>query len=204
MSSYFMVNKGGDVLIKKSSQALVDQLDRLYTKCGFPNGKEFGLQHCWKTKYGYVSVYAKTCGRPFNENKLELPPPIDNTIFYGRMIMIISNDQERNDIIDVYNHETITWEKVYETLFGGFDDVGSNDDYESDELENVPEEELTKKGKYLKDGFVVEDEEEDEYAYHSTSGEDEDEYDSELSFESYDYGDDDSEEEMDYSSSDEE
>ena len=119
--------------------------------------------------------------------------------------MILSNDQERNDIIDVYNHETITWEKVYENLFGGFDDVGSNDDYESDELENVPEEELTKKGKYLKDGFVVEDEEEDEYAYHSTSGEDEDEYDSELSFESYDYGDDDSdEEEMEYSSSDEE
>ena len=61
-----------------------------------------------------------------------------------------------------------TWNKIYEKLFGGFEDLNATaaeDDEEEDELEMIPVDKKTKQG-YLKDGFVVdseEDEEEDEY-----------------------------------------
>jgi hypothetical protein len=50
------------------------------------------------------------------------------------------------------------WCKIYEKLFGGFEDLAVtalNDDEEEDELENIPKEKKTKQGGYLKDGFVV-------------------------------------------------
>jgi hypothetical protein len=49
------------------------------------------------------------------------------------------------------------WNKIYEKLFGGFEDLvatAKEDEEEEDELENVPKEKKTKHG-YLKDGFVV-------------------------------------------------
>ena len=67
------------------------------------------------------------------------------------------------------------WEKYYEHLFGGFEDLTQNaleDENEEDELENVPDEMKTKDG-YLKDGFVVDDDDDDE--------------NSELSYEDYAY-----------------
>jgi hypothetical protein len=102
------------------------------------------------------------------------------------------------------------WEKIYEKLFGGFEDIGTTaaeDDNEEDELENVPKHKKTKNG-YLKDGFVVDssDADESESASSSETEDDdlteeteEDDKDtdviledigSELSEESYDYEDD--------------
>ena len=79
------------------------------------------------------------------------------------------------------------WEKIYEVLFGGFEDLSAtavNDELEVDELENVPDEYKTKSG-YLKDGFVVEDTE-------SNESENDDQSDgSELDFEEYEYKNDD-------------
>jgi len=49
-----------------------------------------------------------------------------------------------------------TWLKVYEQLFGGFEDIGDEDEYSEDELENVDPSLLTAHG-YLKDDFVVSD-----------------------------------------------
>ena len=56
------------------------------------------------------------------------------------------------------------WEKIYEKLFGGFEDLASTaieDENEIDELENVPKEKKTKQG-YLKDGFVIDTDGDDE------------------------------------------
>jgi hypothetical protein len=50
------------------------------------------------------------------------------------------------------------WKKIYDKLFGGFEDLTltcAEDDDEEDELANVPKHKLTKNGGYLKDGFVV-------------------------------------------------
>ena len=98
---------------------------------------------------------------------------------------------------------------MYEKLFGGFEDLGLTaieDEEEIDELADVPKDKKTKQG-YLKDGFVVDSDGEDESEYEtdddsnineSTEDEsdvpDEKEEDivledigSELSEESYDY-----------------
>ena len=55
-------------------------------------------------------------------------------------------------------------------MFGGFIDLGKSeeqDDLEEDELENVPEEMKTKEG-YLKDGFIVDDEDDSDASYEIT------------------------------------
>ena len=103
------------------------------------------------------------------------------------------------------------WNKIYEKLFGGFEDLAATakeDEEEEDELENVPKEKKTKQG-YLKDGFVVDssdgDEEQSGSGSESASDEDDSEESeenpdndiviedigSELSEESYDYDSDD-------------
>jgi hypothetical protein len=51
-----------------------------------------------------------------------------------------------------------TWLKIYEHLFGGFEDIGEDDEYSEDELANVDPALLTAHG-YLKDDFVVSDKE---------------------------------------------
>ena len=66
------------------------------------------------------------------------------------------------------------WTKVYEKLFGGFEDIGDEDEFSEDELENVSKDLKTKKG-YLKDGFVIEDEDEDDVdEYEDDDDDDED------------------------------
>ena len=100
------------------------------------------------------------------------------------------------------------WEKMYERLFGGFENLAvtcAEDEEEVDELENVPAEKKTKHG-YLKDGFVVDSGDEDEdyetedsdEINESDEVEDEDDEEinledigSELSEDEYDYTDDD-------------
>ena len=101
------------------------------------------------------------------------------------------------------------WEKMYEKLFGGFENLAvtcAEDEEEVDELENVPAEKKTKHG-YLKDGFVVDSGDEDEDYESEDSeeigdsddveeGQDDEEMNledigSELSEDEYDYSDDD-------------
>lgn len=51
-------------------------------------------------------------------------------------------------------------------MFGGFEDLSlalAEHDNEEDELENIPTSKKTKNGGYLKDGFVVDSELEDDY-----------------------------------------
>jgi len=97
-----------------------------------------------------VDVYGKESGRANMENKYEFPPPIDNTLFFGNCILI--RRDENNNPMDITSEE---WEKVYEVLYGGFEDINSEDSEEEEQEEEVN---LTKSG-YAKDGFVVEDEE---------------------------------------------
>jgi hypothetical protein len=58
---------------------------------------------------------------------------------------------------------TITlWDKIYEKMFGGFESTANkDDDDEIDELETVLQSKKTMNG-YLKDGFVVDSDNEDE------------------------------------------
>lgn len=136
----------------------------LYKKCGFKKADDFTKQTEWKVKIDgakyLVQVYAKTEGRANNENKYDFPPPIDTRLFFGNCA-IVTKKIENNDVENskYTNISLDLWEKIYEKLFGGFEDLAATaeeDENEIDELKNIPKEKKTKSG-YLKDGFVVDD-----------------------------------------------
>jgi len=134
--------------------------EELYKKCGFKKAEDFNKQNEWSvkisgTKY-IIQLYAKTDGRANSENKYDFPPPVDTKLFYGSCALIgyIKNE---NGVKVLTNLTLSIWNKIYEKLFGGFEDLvatAKEDEEEEDELVNVPKEKKTKQG-YLKDGFVV-------------------------------------------------
>ena len=156
----------------------------LYKKCGFKNDSNYSKQAVWKVtieKQKYVvSVYAKTDGRANMENKYDFPPPIDNTLFFGTCAILCEIRNENDDSYKLSDLSISLWDKIYEKLFGGFEnlnDTALNDENEEDELLNVKAEKKTKQG-YLKDGFVVDDksdeEEDDDEEDDNTESEDDD------------------------------
>ncbi len=188
------------------------KVDELYKKCGFKKAEDFNKQTEWSVKYDgkkyFIQVYAKTEGRANSENKYDFPPPIDTKLFYGSCAIV--GQIKKDDGNKVYTNLSLSlWNKIYEKLFGGFEDLAATakeDEEEEDELANVPKEKKTKQG-YLKDGFVVDSSDtEDNSVSESEDNEDDDEDDddesenedeldiedvgSELSEESYDYDDD--------------
>jgi hypothetical protein len=190
-----IVEKSGDL---KSTTIKDFKEEDLFKKCGFKKGDDFVKQNDWTVRTGgkkyVISVYAKTDGRANSENKYDFPPPIDSTLFFGSCAIVAKDETAAYTDLSVD-----LWNKIYEKLFGGFEDLAATaleDENEEDELANVPKEMKTKDG-YLKDGFVVsdEDEEEDQEEFVS-SNEDEEQDDDEdeqldegdeLMEESYDY-----------------
>lgn len=164
------------VIVEKSGtlkSVLVKDLkdDELFKKCGFKKGDDFTKQVEWSIKHNgekfFVSVYAKTDGRANSENKYDFPPPIDSKLFFGNCAIVAKLKKDDNSF--EYTNLTVElWEKFYEKLFGGFEDLAltcGDDDEEEDELANVPKEKKTKTGGYLKDGFVVDSDSTDEDEY---------------------------------------
>lgn len=196
MISVLLIEKNGTVREQKIKS--FDKND-FYKKCGFKKPDKFEQRTVWKKmKVGgdlvNLTLYAKKNGRFGFENKYDLPPPVDTELYFGTML-IAGEDAELDK---PYSLTTAMWEKIYEKLFGGFEDITKTDDEEEeDELANVPDELKTKNG-YLKDGFVVEDNvlspihstEEDEETAEETDEETDDEeenFDSELECEEYEY-----------------
>jgi hypothetical protein len=185
--------------------------EELFKKCGFKKGENFIKQVEWNVKIDgkkyFVEVFAKTEGRHNSENKYDFPPPIDTSLFFGSCAILtffLKNDGEK-----IYTDlNLILWNKIYEKLFGGFEDLSSTyveDEHEEDELKKLPSDKKTKQG-YLKDGFVIDTSDSDETSsYLSTEEEDDDKSEeqnsvdelniedltSELSEELYEYDEDD-------------
>jgi len=136
--------------------------EELFKKCGFKKADGFVKQNQWSinlhgVKY-IIDVYAKTEGRANNENKYDFPPPIDTKLFFGNCAIVAKKQDISVDSNFKYTNLSLElWEKMYEKLFGGFEDLALTaieDENEIDELENIPKDKKTKDG-YLKDGFVV-------------------------------------------------
>ena len=157
MVKIIYVDKLGSLAIKSSRNI---NLNELYKKCNLKNNKDFEIRHTWNVNNTYYSLYAKTSGRSNNINKYELPPPLDKNLFYGKIVIIKHSEKNisDNNILDSTLDE---WKASYEKLFGGFIDLNDDDSSESDELDNISDSQKTKQG-YLKDGFVVDDEEDEE------------------------------------------
>ena len=154
MVNLVIIEKNGDM---KECKYNVEK-DEIYKKCKFKKPDNFELRHSWNTKknkytFKSVSLYARDTGKANTENKYDLPPPVDNILYFGCIGLTASDD---DGLVDLSVEE---WVKFYEDLFGGFEnlaDTAMEDEEEEDELENIPSEMKTKSG-YLKDDFVVED-----------------------------------------------
>jgi hypothetical protein len=166
-----IISKSGSLsecIVETNKETTLDELTNiLSTKCGNKKSDGFSCYHTYKYKNKkkknkntasapviYIDVWCKTDGRAGQENKYELPPPIDEIIFFGNMALVARIDKQTACDISIE-----LWSKIYEKLFGGFEDLAATaqeDENEIDELAFVPASKKTANG-YLKDGFVVDD-----------------------------------------------
>jgi hypothetical protein len=185
MINYKMAQALGIIIVEKTGTTKALNVkdfkeEDLYKKCGFKKTDGFERHHDWSSKIDgqkyFISLYGKTDGKANTENKYDFPPPIDNKLFFGSCALVAATKKDDGTFMRC-NLSIQLWDKVYEKLFGGFEDLAATcveDEEEEDELANVPAEKKTKDG-YLKDGFVVDSEDDDDYE----SDEDEDEDESE-------------------------
>jgi hypothetical protein len=179
-----LVEKSGNLKPTKVSEA--DIPDNLYKKCGFKKPDDFECEAEWKVKLDgrkyVITLFARADGKANTENKYDFPPPADTTLFFGSCILVAS-------VADKFtNLDKELWSRIYEKLFGGFEDLtqtAEEDDAEEDELDAVPDIKKTKNG-YLKDGFVVD------------SGSDTEEVDDDDASDNNDSEDDDDDEDDDF------
>ena len=168
-----IVSKSGSLsecIVETHKETTLDELINILSKkCGNKKSDGFNCYHTYKYKNSkgkgnaaggagapmlYIDVWCKTDGRAGQENKYELPPPIDEIILFGNMALVARADKQTACDLSIE-----LWNKIYEKLFGGFEDLSStaqDDENEIDELAFVPASKKTTNG-YLKDGFVVDD-----------------------------------------------
>ena len=116
-------------------------------------------------------------------------------LYFGSFMLIMHKEEDNFENENLLNLTIEKWEESYEKLCGGFEDLGEEDSYSSEE--EIDPDMLTKEGYSKEDGFVVDDdddeevelEEEQEFTGEETEEdedeeEEEDDYDSE-SDESY-------------------
>ena len=158
---------------KKETNVRDFSVENLFKKANLKSNKDFLNRHTWKINNFFVSLFAKNSGRANNENTYDLPPPVDSQLFFGKLLLVKHTEEQISD----NNVEDLTievWEKIYEKLFGGFEDLDGDDSYS--EEEEIPEKYKTKEGYSKEDGFIVDDDEEEDVDY--IPDDEEEEYDS--------------------------
>ena len=65
-------------------------VEKLYKKCNLRKKDNFEKRHTWKMKGTnfYISIYTKDAGRANSENKYDLPPPIDENLYFGSLLLV--------------------------------------------------------------------------------------------------------------------
>jgi hypothetical protein len=159
MVKIILVNRNAS-LTEKSVKNF--ELSTLYKKCSLKSESNFEKRHTWNVDGFFYSVYAKDNGRSNSENKYDLPPPVDEELYFNTMAIIkhTETDATNGTVTDLIMSD---WDKVYEKLFGGFEDLDHSEELSEDD-EEISESEKTKEG-YHKDGFVVDDDDEDDEDY---------------------------------------
>lgn len=146
----------------------------LYKRCGFKKPDGFRVHCTWllpaEESTIFVRVYGKTEGRAGSENKSELPPPVDSTLFFGNIAIVASMGADA-DTAKPTPLSVQRLESLFELLVGGVEDLGGAAADKADALEDAQADEddddedtllpRTREG-YAKDGFVVDDEDDDD------------------------------------------
>jgi len=97
-----------------------------------------------------LTLIGYTAGKAGTENKHELPPPFDNTLCFGDIVLIASTYPATYKKAVAFKTEE--YEAFYTKMFGGFEDIDSEEEEEEEE-EEVEE---------VKEKIIVEDDEEEE------------------------------------------
>ena len=74
----------------RSSNLKDGAVDTVYKRCGFRRADDFIVRHSWKVpdSDSTIDLYARDYGKAGNENKYDLPPPVDNDLFFGTVALI--------------------------------------------------------------------------------------------------------------------
>jgi len=160
MVKYLIVKKNGDLEEKDTRSAL--KIEMVHKLCGYKSNTNVELIHSFHSTTEEdieYKIYGKKEGRANSENKYELPPPVDTLLLFGNLCIIKSKSDDK-----VENLEKSEWCKLYDTLFGGFEDIDQSDEERSLDSQVYSDSEYTKEG-YHKDSFVVDDQELEEEEY---------------------------------------
>ena len=108
-----------------------------------------GLGNFERIDYQYngdiISLYGWKKGHLCEINRTELPPPEDNTLYFGDVVVIRSNN---GNVLDLTEQN---YNEFYEAIHGGFESLGEED---TDTEPDVSD--------YERNSFVVSDNEEED------------------------------------------
>jgi len=134
------------IIISKSQNVISEELDQEVTIKNIHellqnnrNQTDLKKLYMWDFEAEKIEMYGYINGKEKEINKLELPEPIENKLYYNELIFFSSNDD--NEYIDLDEED---FKDFYDMIFGGFDDIDSED---SDE--NFTDDE------YEDDGFII-------------------------------------------------
>ena len=74
-----------------------------------------------------ISMYCWSEGSESKINKHDLPPPIDNELYYGDILVL---RHENGNLLDLSKD---SYNKFYEDAFGGFEDIEDDEELSSEE-----------------------------------------------------------------------
>ena len=94
----------------------------------------------YKHKTSHLYLFGYTEGKAGTENKHELPPPHDSILCFGDIVLLCSKDSKSWSTPVPF--PMAEYEAFYTRAFGGFEDLGSGDEEEAEEAEEVEEEEV--------------------------------------------------------------
>ena len=126
------------------------KVEELYKKCGFKKADDFTLQVEWPVKLDgqryLIQMYGKLEGKANMENKYDFPPPVDTQLFFGACALVATTLNVAKEK-HLCNLSVELWEKMYEKLFGGFENLALTaveDEEEEDEWAAIPASKKTK------------------------------------------------------------
>lgn len=94
------------------------------------NGKLEEINN-WTDGDVVISLYGYSDGEAGDENKHELPPPVDSKLFFGDLVLV---KEKSNQLTDFSKEE---FKIFYEKYCGGFEDIESSEDenFDSEEID---------------------------------------------------------------------
>jgi hypothetical protein len=140
MKSAILINKSGDTEEIKINKITPNCISRCFKVKG--KGKSEHLNK-WVYNGMNINMYGYEDGEAGNENKFELPPPIEDKLFFGDLLFVFCDS--KNNLQELSMEKFI---EFYNETMGGFEDIEDTEDEEESEDEDESDE-----------SFIVKDDE---------------------------------------------